>query len=146
MAGFLGKAPLASDIGLLLEITVTVALFVGRFGFARRGKTKAHGLALTFAVILHCISVPVIMIPSFAVSLSILFTNLLSPAIIITWIHVPLGLAVLAIGLFLVLEWRFQTPNVSCYRRVSLMRSLWLLWVFSLILGYLLYLAIAVYS
>jgi len=146
MAGFLGKAPGTSDIGLFLEIGVTVALLVGRFVFARKGRIRAHGFALTVAVVLHCISVPVIMVPSFAVSLNIFLANLLSPVVIITWIHVPIGVTVLVLGLFLVLEWRFRAPNLTCYRRTRLMRPLWLLWVFSLILGYLLYLSIAFFS
>jgi hypothetical protein len=146
MAGFLGKAPFASDIGLFLEIAVTVLLFVGRFGFARRGRTRAHGFALASAVLLHFVSVLVIMIPSFVVSTSILFNGFSSPAIILTWIHVPLGLTVLAIGLFLVFEWQFRMPNSKCYKRLGLMRPLWLLWMFILILGYLIYLSIAIYS
>ena len=145
MTGFLGKAPLTSDIGLFLEIVVTVALLVARFALARKGKTMAHGFVMTSAVVLHCISVLVIMIPSLGAALSFLFTNL-SPVTIITWIHVPFGLSVLISGLFLVIGWRFRTPNDSCRRRVSLMKPLWLLWVFSLTLGYLLYLSIALYS
>lgn len=143
MVGFLGKAPWTSDIGLFLEIAVTVALLVGRFVFARKGRIRAHGFAVTVAVVLHCISVPVIMVPSFAGFLKGLITDFLSPAVIITWVHVPIGVTVLVLGLFLVLEWRFRAPNLTCYRRTRLMRPLWLLWVFSLILGYLLYLSIA---
>lgn len=143
MVGFLGKAPWTSDIGLFLEIAVTVALLVGRFVFARKGRIRAHGFAVTVAVVLHCISVPVIMVPSFAGFLKGLITDFLSPAVIITWVHVPIGVTVLVLGFFLVLEWRFRAPNLTCNRRTRLMRPLWLLWVFSLILGYLLYLSIA---
>jgi hypothetical protein len=42
-----------------------------------------------------------------------------------------LGLSVLTAGLFLVIGWRFRTPNDSCRRRVSLMKPLWLLWLSS---------------
>lgn len=146
MTGFLGKAPLTSDIGLLLEIAVVVALLVGRFRFARNGRITAHGFSLTIALALHAASVLVIMIPSFAASLDFLFTEFYSPAAIVTWIHVPLGFSVLALGIYLVSEWRFRLPGATCYKRVKIMRPLWLLWVFSLILGFLLYLAIAIFS
>jgi len=142
MVSLLGKAPLTSDIGLFLEIAVTVALFVGRFTFARRGRIRAHGFAVTLAFVLHCTSVAMIMVPSFAASLSI-FANVLSPAFVITLIHASIGMMVLVLALFLVLEWRFQAPNSTCYKRARLMQPLWLLWVLSLILGYLLYLSIA---
>lgn len=146
MTGFLGKAPLSSDIGLLLEIAVIVALFAGRYIFARKGRIQAHGLTITIAVILHFISVFAIMIPSFVRSTDILFLDFFSPAIIITWVHMPLGALVLSIGIYLVSEWRFRPPQATCYKRIRLMRPLWLLWVFSLALGILLYLAIAIYS
>ena len=142
MVSFLGKAPLTSDIGLFLEIAVTVTLLVGRFTFARRRRIRAHGFAVTVAFVLHCISVAVIMVPSFAVSLSIL-ANVLNPVFVITLVHLSIGAMVLVLALFLVLEWRFQAPNSTCYKRARLMRPLWLLWVLSLILGYLLYLSIA---
>jgi len=146
MAVFLGKAPLTSDVGLLLEIAVTVALISGRFAFARKGRVRAHGFALTVAVVLHCISVPLIMIPSFLISLNVLLTNLLSPVIIITWIHMPIGLAVLFLAIYLVVDWRLREVSATCYKRSGLMRSLWLLWIFSLILGYLLYVSIAFFT
>ena len=144
MAGFLGKAPLTSDIGLVLEIAVLILLFVARYKLARSGKTVAHGCTVTVAFVLHSISVIVVMIPSFARSLDIFISDFFSPAIIATWVHVPLGFVVLILVAYLISEWRFQSPQVVCYRRVKLMRPLWLLWAFSVVLGILLYMSIAV--
>ena len=90
MAGFLGKAPLTSDIGLVLEIAGLLLLFVARYKFARSGKTVAHGYTVTAALVLHAISVTVVMIPSFTRSLDILISDFFSPAIIATWVHIPL--------------------------------------------------------
>jgi uncharacterized membrane protein YozB (DUF420 family) len=145
MSGLFGKAPLTSDIGLLLEIGVIATLLIGRFIFARKGKVTSHGYTLTIAIVLHAISVLSIMIPSFARSTDILFTDFFSPAIILTWIHAPLGLLVLILGAYLVLEWRFKPPQDTCYKRVKLMRPLWLLWMLSLAMGILIYLSIAIY-
>jgi hypothetical protein len=145
MVGFLGKAPLTSDIALFLEVAIIIALFVGRFKFARNKRFRAHGLTLTAAVGVHALSILLVMIPSFAVSLDILLKDFFSPAIIITWVHAPLGLAILILGVYLVSVWRFQSPEATCYKRARLMRPLWLLWVFNLVLGLLLYISIAFY-
>lgn len=145
MAGFLGKAPLTSDIALFLEIAIIVALFVGRFKFARNKRFRAHGFTLTAAVGLHALTILLVMIPRFVVSLDLLFTDF-SPTIIITWIHAPLGLAVLILGVYLVSVWRFQPPDTTCTKRARLMRPLWLLWVFNLVLGLLIYVAFALFG
>ena len=145
MAGFLGKAPLTSDIGLFLEIAIIIALFVGRFKFARNKRFRAHGFTVTAAIGLHALTILLVMIPSFVVSLDILLKDFSSPAIVVTWIHAPLGLLVLILGMYLVSVWRFRPPDATCYKRARLMRPLWLLWVFDLVLGLFLYIAIAFY-
>jgi hypothetical protein len=145
MAGFLGKAPLTSDIALFLEIAIIIALFVGRYKFARNKRFRAHGFTVTAAVGLHALTILLVMIPRF-ISWGLLFTDFFSPTIIITWIHAPLGLAVLILGVYLVLVWRFQDPGASCYKRARLMRPLWLLWVLNLVLGLLIYIAFALYG
>lgn len=145
MAGFLGKAPLTSDIALFLEIAVILVLFIGRYKFARNKRFRAHGVAVATAVALHAFTILLVMIPSFAVSWDILFKDFFSPVIIITWIHAPLGLAVLILGMYLVSVWRFRPPDATCYKRARLMRPLWLLWVLNLTLGLLMYISIALY-
>jgi hypothetical protein len=145
MAGFLGKAPLTSDIALFLEIAIIVALFVSRFKFARNKRFRAHGFTLTAAVGLHALTILLVMIPRF-VTWDLLFTDFFSPIIIITWIHAPLGLAVLILGVYLVSIWGFQPPDATCYKRARLMRPLWLLWMFNLVLGLLIYVAFALFG
>ena len=143
MTGFLGKAPITSDIGLVLEIAVIAILFYGRFGLAKRKRIREHALLMLTAVVLHATSVLLIMIPSFDASLGLLFSNFFSPAMIITWIHAPAGSIAIVLGGYLVVNWRFRSPAVACYPRKRLMRPLWWLWVFSLFLGLLIYAAIA---
>jgi len=146
MTGLLGKAPLTSDVALFIEIAVIVTLFVARFGLARKRRIRAHGVTAMIATALHTVTVLLVMIPSLLRSQNLLFNNFSSPAIILTWIHAPLGLLALIIGLYLVAEWRFRPPGATCYKRARLMRPLWLLWVLSVVLGLLIYLAIAIYS
>lgn len=144
MSGLFGKAPVTSDIGLLLEIGVIATLLIGRFIFARKGKVTSHGYTLTIAIVLHATSLLSIMIPSFANVINNPLTNFFSPAMILTWIHAPLGSLVLILGAYLVLEWRFKPPKDTCYKRVKLMRPLWLLWMLSIAMGIVIYLSIAI--
>lgn len=143
MAGILGKAPITSDIAFFLEIAVIIILFFGRFRLARRKRFVAHGFSATSAVLLHACSVALVMIPSLARSLDLLFTDLQSPAIILTWIHVPIGLTALILGIFLIAVWRLRPPETSCMKRGKLMRPLFWLWTLSVTLGILIYLSIA---
>jgi len=142
MSGPLGKAPVTSDIAFFLEITVIIILFFGRFRLARKQRLVAHGYTTMSAVILHACSVALVMIPSLARSLDLL-ADLQNPTIIVTWIHVPIGLTALILGIFLVAVWRFRPPATSCLKRKRLMRPLFWLWTLSLSLGILIYLSIA---
>jgi cytochrome bd-type quinol oxidase subunit 1 len=142
MSGPLGKAPVTSDIAFFLEIAVIIILFFGRFRLARRQRLVAHGYTTMSAVILHACSVALVMIPSLAISLDLL-ADLQNPTIIITWIHVPIGLTALILGIFLVTVWRFRPPATSCFKRKRLMRPLFWLWTLSVTLGILIYLSIA---
>jgi uncharacterized membrane protein YozB (DUF420 family) len=101
---------------------------------------------MTFAIVVHAAAVLLVMIPSLALSLDIFISDLSNPFVIITWIHVPLGFVALILGIYLILVWRFRSPDASCYKRAKLMRPLWLLWVLSMILGVLIYVAIALAS
>jgi uncharacterized membrane protein YozB (DUF420 family) len=143
MTGFLGNAPLTSDISFFIQIATAVALLVGRFRFARKKRFTEHGRVMAFAVSLHIISVLLVMIPSLAISLDLFLSEFLEPAILITWIHVPLGTLTLILGAYLVVEWRFRPVSTTCQRRAKVMRPLWLLWIVSLILGFIVYAALA---
>lgn len=145
MTGFLGKEPLTSDIGLILEIIVIIALLVGRFKFARQKKFAAHGRVMALTVALHAVSVLLIMVPSLGVSWDLFIENYSTPSVLITWIHVPLGALALILGAYLVLSWRFRSVNETCYKRAKLMRPLWLLWLVSLLIGLYVFATIAFY-
>ncbi len=143
MAGFLGKAPLLSDIGFLLEVIVLISLIIGRFWFVRVGMIRAHGMIVAAATILHTICVPLVMISSFLRSFSFVLANLLNLAVVVTLIHVPLGSIVLILAISIVAQWRFRSPSATCFKRSWLMKPLWWLWIFSLFLGLILYAVIA---
>lgn len=140
MTGFLGtNAPATSDIALLLEIAILIILFTSRFRFARGKKFVEHGYAMAAAVVLHAITILLVMVPSFAIFVPAL-GSLSAVWIIILFIHIPAGLVAWLTGLFLVLTWRFRSEaELTCMKRSRLMRPLFWLWVFALILGIALY-------
>lgn len=140
MTGFLGtEAPWTSDIALLLEIAILIILFTSRFRFARSKKFVKHGYAMTSAVILHAATILLVMVPSFTLYVPSL-GSLSAVWLIILFVHIPAGLIAWIIGLFLVATWRFRSEaEMTCMKRSRLMRPLFWLWVFALILGIALY-------
>jgi uncharacterized membrane protein YozB (DUF420 family) len=141
MLGLLGtKAPLVSDISLLLEISILIVLFVGR-RYAKKGKYKTHGFIMTSAVTLHALTILLVMTPSFALFVDVLGSD---PAIlgligtIIVSIHVPAGLVAEILGVLFVAQWGFK-PTIGCIKRRRLMLPLFLLWALSSILGIAIY-------
>jgi len=145
MAGFFGKAPITSDVGLFLEIVVILVLLLSRFDFARKKKFRVHGLTMAGAVGLHFVTILLVMVPSFARSFSILVGDFSSPIFVATWIHAPLGLSLLVLSVYLVSSWRFQKPADTCFKKAKLMRYVWLLWLLDLLIGLVLYISIAFY-
>jgi hypothetical protein len=143
MPGFIGKAPITSDIGLILELAVIVILFFGRFGLARKKRFKDHAILMLAAILMHAASILLIMIPSFEASLGLLFSDFFSPPFLITWIHAPVGSISIILGSYLVVNWRFRSPDVACFKMKRFMRPLWWLWTFSLSLGLLVFIAVA---
>jgi uncharacterized membrane protein YozB (DUF420 family) len=95
---------------------------------------------------LHASSVLLIMVPSLAKSLNLILSEFYNPAILITLIHAPLGASVIIVAIWLVSKWRFRHAIDSCYKRTKIMRSIWLIWIISLVLGYLVYLSIAIFG
>jgi len=141
MTGFLGtNAPATSDAALLLEIAILIILFTGRFRFARGKRFAGHGYVMMSAVVLHAITIFLVMTPSFVLGF-LLSPGSLSPVwVVILLIHTLTGIIAWLTGLFLVVEWRFRSKiSLPCARRRRVMRPLFWLWVFSLILGILLY-------
>lgn len=63
--GFLGTAaPLSSDVTLIVELSMGVALLVGAV-LARRGSHRAHAWCQSTVVLLNLVAIMLIMAPSF---------------------------------------------------------------------------------
>jgi type IV secretory pathway TrbD component len=56
--------------------------------------------------------------------------------VLVTWIHALIGLSVVIVGLFLIVEWRFRPPpKMTCVKRRSFMKPLLITWITALLLG-----------
>ena len=139
MLGFLGTgAGVQYDANLILQIAILVLLVIGR-RLAKNRKLLTHGKAMGALLLLHTIAILLAMLPSFLTNFGSL-RNISDPRVIITWIHIILGTSAEALGVFLVSKWRFQPKSVAaCVKRGSLMKSTFILWTLSAVLGIVFY-------
>jgi hypothetical protein len=123
------------DITFLSQIGILLFLVVG-YKFIKDRKLKTHGLIMTAAIAVHSITIFLVMVPSFITYLDVLTRTSFSPIGIITLIHVITGILTEILGIFLIVQWRFRPPpKMTCVKRKWLMTPLFILWVFTLILG-----------
>ena len=95
-----------------------------------------HGYVAFAAVTLNALSIIVVMLPSAS---RILAGASQSGFTIIVAIHSLIGFIVEALGAYILLRWRFQTPGPTCWKMKGLMRVLAALWTLSVLLGALVY-------
>ena len=103
----------------------------------KKRRIYPHGYLTLAAVSLNAVSIVLVMMPS---ALRILSGGILNAFTVSVAVHSVLGLAVEALGFYVVCNWRVRKPGVSCTRRRDLMRPLALFWTVSLALGAVLYL------
>lgn len=135
MSGILGTpASLSQDITLLTQIALLALLILG-FREVKKKRLMKHGYIMSGAIILHSITIVLIMIPSFILHFQLLIEDF-SLGVIITWIHVLLGIGTLVLGGYLMSAWQFrQSFLIACRRRRQLMIPLFVSWFFTLIFG-----------
>jgi len=130
-----------ATISLVVEITVLVLLIVA-FALKNRKKYRQHGIAMTSAIALHIITILVVMLPSFSTFFTAPGTTvpfLLDPIVIISFVHVALGLAAVVIGIRLVASWHFKTDLQTCFANKKMMKPTIILWVTAILLGIVMY-------
>jgi hypothetical protein len=135
MSGILGtKAEFSQDITLLSQIAILLILIVG-YKSVKDKKLQSHGQIMFAAVMLHTLTIILVMIPSLILNFDVLLGSF-NPGILITWIHIIVGLLAELLGIFLVLEWRFRPlSTMTCIKRKKIMGPLFLMWTSATILG-----------
>jgi|AGTN01.1.fsa_nt_gi hypothetical protein len=132
----------AAIITASLAIQVIVlALLIHGYMLFKRFQIKQHGKIMAYAVFLHLAAVFGLMIPSlvYAVIPEYLFTNPLQYVSVVGVIHAVLGSIALAMGVWLVVAWRFKKDFTGCFNRKAYMWRTFIFWVAALAFGLMLY-------
>ena len=129
------NAPMSSEISMILQLAALCVLVIG-FIIVKRRKYMPHGVTMFIATLLNIASVVAVMLPVvFSLGdTSIPGFNLLFRS------HIILGIAILAISIWILADWRFQKPGPTCFQRKNWMLGLGVVWTAQLIIGMLLFL------
>jgi uncharacterized membrane protein YozB (DUF420 family) len=131
---------------LVIEMTVLVLLAIG-YILRGRKKYREHGIMMTTAVILHLVTIFSVMIPSLIEGFfpstggfpgTIDYAD---PIVIISLVHVSLGIIAASIGVWLVTSWHLRTDVGSCFPKKRFMVATLTIWVIAILLGIALYLS-----
>lgn len=123
---------------LAIEIII-LALLTAAYMLKNRNKFRQHGILMTTSVILHLITILFVMIPSFSFFFGGSGTLVIDAIVIISLVHVVLGLVAVTIGIWLVGSWHFKTDLQRCFSNKKLMKPTLIIWVSANLLGIYLY-------
>lgn len=131
------SSELIFDINLILQLFIFGLLSIGGYIMRMKRVLKNHGYIMVIATLSNLLLTLLVMAPSLIINWDAVVTNPTSPGVIITLIHVVLGLIAIVGGTLFSVRFlsaiRRQRP-LQCGKRQS-MRSVTILWVASLILG-----------
>jgi hypothetical protein len=132
------SAPLSSDISLLIQVAVILALSLAVYR-AKGRLFLQHAYLMLACTILNTASVALVMIP---VALALIRGVALSGFLVLVLVHAVTGITVLAVSYHLMWVWRLDKPG-PCFKQKNKMRLLSVAWVAEVIAGiavyYLLY-------
>ncbi len=134
--GILGTtAPAESDVNLLLHFAI-LALILAGFAFARSRKYHIHEKWMFPAIVLAAVSLLTWMAPSYIRNFHLVVSDFYTPGIIITNIHVVLGIITGSLAVYIVLRMKLDLPEKFAIKRVRrLMRTTLVLWLLTFLLG-----------
>ena len=128
-------APLSSELSMILQLLSLGILVVG-FIVVKQKKYKIHGTTMLAAGILNIISILTVMLP---VALRLSDSSIPGFTLLFRS-HILLGLVVIAISGYILIDWRFQNPGPTCFQRKKWMLGLSLAWMAQVIMGILVFL------
>ena len=129
---FLGtRASLPADLALIFSITGFVLLFIGVL-YAKRRVLLGHFEMARLAVVLTTIAFILRMAFSLIRSLRLIISHLTNPPILITVFHIIFGTIALIAGIFLAFDVLIKKTRYP-------MITVFLLWIFALFLGIVIY-------
>ena len=124
---------------LAIQIIVLFLLLYG-FRLKRKKMFLQHARVMTSALVLHLAMIFAIMTPAFVLAIVPEFVVLHVSGIIsiVALIHVPLGIAAVSLGIWLVFSWRFKGSK-TCFNRKRIMLTTMAVWIAALLLGIAMY-------
>jgi uncharacterized membrane protein YozB (DUF420 family) len=127
-----------ATVSLVVQIFV-LALLIAGYVLKGRKNYRGHGITMTTAVILHIITILTVMAPSFSSFFSSPGTIVIDAIVIISFVHVALGLIAVALGIWLTASWHFKKDLQTCFSKKKVMKPTLTLWVTAILLGLTMY-------
>ena len=127
-----------ATVSLAIQVIV-LALLIVAVAFKNRKKFRQHGITMTTAVVLHIITILAVMVPSFSSFFSSPGTIVIDAIVIISFIHVALGLIAVALGVWLTAAWHLKTDLQTCFNNKKVMKPTLALCVTAILLGVIMY-------
>ena len=132
-------APLGSDLNLLFQIAIFLLVLTG-FTFARRQEYEVHEKWMFSGIVLAAVSFFVWMAPSYARNFDLVISDFYAPGIIITNVHMILGIITGILSVYIVARMKLDLPKKFRVKRVKrLMRTTFGLWILTFSFGVLFY-------
>ena len=132
------SATITQTIDLGIQIGIIILVIIG-YALFRNKKFNWHAQLMTIAFFMIITSFLLVMVPSLWMS----YTTFLDPTTVVfdasSIIHIPLGLAGLVLGGFLVIRWARNEYKLTNMKAKWLMRSTAGLWVMNVLLGSVIY-------
>lgn len=128
---------ISPQVNAVLQIVITVLLLVS-IGIKWRRRYFLHGLTMLAGVMLNLLSFVLIMFPSLT-RMEIINIQPLHAISIVTIFHSALGLVALILGIWLVASWHLKSSSKDCFKKKKLMRITTILWLVTLLIGFMLY-------
>jgi uncharacterized membrane protein YozB (DUF420 family) len=129
-------AEVEADLNLTLHIVI-VGLIVSGYTYARRRKINVHEKWMLPAIILAGISLFAWMLRSYIRSFDIVVSELYTPGVMITNLHVVFGIVTgtLAIYILLLMKTEWLPERIATTKVKQLMRTTFTLWWCAFLLG-----------
>jgi len=130
---------LLATFSLLIQVAVLLLLVYG-YWQKRQLKYERHGRVMATAVAVHLTMIFVVMIPGLVLALIPIFIvpHISGLTSIVTFIHAPLGVTSISLGVWLAVAWRFSGVQ-GCFKRKKFMLATIVLWPTTLVMGITLY-------
>ena len=119
------------NISFIIQILIILGLTIG-YIYVKRKRITSHSYIMLTIYVTHVLSILIFM---WKPAINILENMPMTRLGYTTAIHSALGIIVLALSTYVILQWRFKKPAARCYKMKKTMRILTLLWIAEALIG-----------